>query len=364
MNKKRLLVISNMYPGNTSSTFGIFVKVQVDALIKSGLQVDVLAIVNPSSKKIDIITKYLFWVLKAFLFLLQGYKYHTVHVHYVFPSGIIGILFKKLCRCKLVVTAHGGDINKMAKKNERIKKWTKYILNSADHVIAVGKGLYDEIHGHYNVDINKLSLLSMGVNREIFRPSNEKLELRKRFNLPKNNKVILFVGNLIPDKGIMELVEAFSEIKKQFPGASLHLIGPSKSQTFLDKVYSKIKDKEIEDVHFQGSMSQKEIANWMNVADVFVLPSHKEGFGLVALEAMACETPVVGTETGGLSYLLSDGCGILVRPGDTNALSEGIFEVISNAELRGKLIKMGTVRAKEHDQIKIIQRILEIYKAN
>jgi glycosyltransferase involved in cell wall biosynthesis len=359
LRKNRVLIISNMYPSENSPTFGIFVKNQEVALVKEGVQADVLAITNASTKKQDVIRKYLSWIIRGIFLLFKGYRYHTVHAHYVFPSGLIGLFFKLLWRSKLVVTAHGGDIDKMAKKSPLIQKVTRLILQRADFVIAVGQRLYQEIQDHYRVEPKKLLLLSMGVNRTIFRKIAENETMKSKINT--NSPVILFVGNITRDKGLIHLIKAFSLVKKQLAHAELHIIGSTKNKPFVEELTSFIKKDSIEGITFHEPKPQHEIAEWMNAADVFVLPSFIEGFGLVALEAMACGTPVVASNVGGLAYLLNNGSGILVPPSDSKALSEGISQVLTNKATRDALIQNGLKRAEEHDQQNIINKLKEIY---
>ncbi|NYE03624.1 glycosyltransferase involved in cell wall biosynthesis [Bacillus niacini] len=364
MKEKRVLVISNMYPSENSPTFGIFVKNQVEALMKEGIQVDVLAITNTSTKKQAVISKYLIWFLKGLLFLFKGYQYQTVHAHYVFPSGLIGLIYKFVWKSKLVVTAHGGDLDKMAKKNQLIQRITTMILHKADSVIAVGQRLYQEIQDNYQVEPKKLLLLSMGVNRTLFRNIAVKETMKTKLELNKNNPVILFVGNITRDKGLIELIQAFSNVKKQIFQAELHIIGSAKNKPFVEELTTIIKKDSLEGIIFHEPKPQYEVAEWMNAADVFVLPSYIEGFGLVALEAMACGTPVVASNVGGLSYLLNNSSGVLVPPADSSALSEGINRVLTNKAVREVLIQNGYKRAEEHDQIAIINKLKEIYRMN
>jgi glycosyltransferase involved in cell wall biosynthesis len=364
LRKNRVLIISNMYPSENSPTFGIFVKNQVDALVKEGVQVDVLAITNASTKKQDVIRKYLSWLIRGIFLLFKGYQYHTIHAHYVFPSGLIGLFFKLVWRSKLVVTAHGGDIDKMAKKSTLIQKVTTFILKRSNFVIAVGQRLYQEIQDHYQVESKKLLLLSMGVNRNIFRKIAEKEIMKSKLKINKYIPVILFVGNITRNKGLIELIKAFSKVKKQIAQAELHIIGSAKNKPFVEELTSIIKEDSIEGIIFHEPKPQREIAEWMNAADVFVLPSYIEGFGLVALEAMACGTPVVASNVGGLAYLLNNCSGILIPPSNSKALSEGISQVLTNKATRDTLIRNGLVRAEEHDQQTIINKLKEIYRSN
>jgi glycosyltransferase involved in cell wall biosynthesis len=361
MSAKKILVLSNMYPTEKAKSFGIFVKNQVEALRERGLHVDVIAVTNPSMQKIDVITKYFFWLLKTvFHLIIKGRNYDVVHAHYVFPTGMLGLLYKKLWKTRLIVTAHGGDIDRMANKSERIRRWTKLILQEADHVIAVGQKLYQNIHEHFEIPKEKISIINMGVNRKIFHPMEKPLA-RQKCGISDETIPILYVGNMIRQKGLLELVEAFHMLKKERPNVSLYLIGAKKDSAFYNELLKYIDEKNVQDVFIYDAMSQSEIAAWMAAAEVFVLPSHLEGFGLVALEAMSCHTPVVGSDVGGLSYLLADGAGILVEPRNPQSLYEGLKKVINDSHLGKQLIEKGEIRARENDQQHLIEKVMQVY---
>src|SRR5699024_5579626 len=139
---QRILIVSNMYPGKRSQTYGNFVRNQVEQLREKGLIVDVAAITDPRKGKFHTIKKYSLWFLKIFFILIfKGRKYDLVHAHYIFPSGWLALLFKRLFNTKVFVTSHGGDIDQMPKKGQYIYRQTKNILRKADHVIAVGEQL-------------------------------------------------------------------------------------------------------------------------------------------------------------------------------------------------------------------------------
>ncbi len=360
--RKRILVLSNMYPGPKQATFGIFVKNQVEALRNRGMDVDVVAVDDPSMERKHVLMKYSNWAWKTFsAFVRKGRKYDVVHAHYVFPTGMLALLFKKVLGTRLVVTAHGGDIERMAKKNERIRKWTKRILQEADEVIAVGHELQQTIIHDFGVEEKRVSILNMGVNRSVFKPY-PKEEVRQSLGIPNGVRPILFIGNLIPEKGVEELLAAFKELKMQDDQLQLYLIGNPKKQLYKEKLEALVRDQEIKGVFFKEALPQQEIAKWMSAADLFVLPSYLEGFGLVALEAMACGTPVVGTKVGGLRYLLTDGHGVLVEPKQMESLRDGMEQVLSHKESANLLVERGFARAEEFDQERIIDRLLELYQ--
>ncbi|MBM7649335.1 glycosyltransferase involved in cell wall biosynthesis [Bacillus ectoiniformans] len=362
MNQKDILVISNMYPTDKHKSFGIFVKNQVEALSRTGLNVDVMAINDPESGKAKVLKKYLMWLFATAANLLsKGKKYDVVHAHYVFPSGALGLMYKKLWKTKLVVTAHGGDIDKMARKNARLFQWTKKILQEADEVIAVGTELEETIRTEFNVPAEKISLLNMGVDRTVFAPQDAS-QAKAKLGLPKDENVLLFTGNVIRQKGVKELIEAVGLLKSAGESAKLYIIGPAKDRAFYQELKADIAKFGLEDqVEFAGVKPQKEVALWMAVADVFVLPSHIEGFGLVALEAMSCETPVLGTSVGGLKHLLAGDSGCMVRVQNADDIKKGIQKILSDEDYRSLLINNGIHKAEENDQKYIIEKLLTLY---
>lgn len=362
LHDKKILVITNMYPTPKHQSFGVFIKNQVEALRKRGLHIDVAAITNPKSGKVNVVTKYTAWIMQTFFCLLtKGKSYDLVHAHYTFPSGYLAMLFKKLFGCRMVVTAHGGDIDKMARKSERLFQLTKKILHSADHVIAVGEELREKITSEFSVPANKVSVINMGVNREIFKPHGKEVT-RKELGISGEEKVILFVGNILEQKGLSELVDAFTALRGTNGPMTLRIIGAEKDLFFKKKLEETIAERNLQDdVQFLGVMDQREIARWMCAADCLVLPSHIEGFGLVALEAMACGTPVVGSDAGGLKYLLGDGAGVTVPVKNSRELAHSLSFVLSSKDEREVLIKNGMKKAEENDQERMLNRVVEVY---
>lgn len=362
MSKMDVLVISNMYPSSKNVSFGIFVKNQVEALRGKGLNIDVLAIDDHRMERKYVVKKYLKWLF--YFFFKVGFsrkKYDIIHAHYVFPSGLLGLWYKKLKGGKLVVTAHGGDIDKMANKSPFFNKQTEKILHNADTIIAVGEKLRDDIVAKFKVNQEKIHVINMGVNRSTFKPMEKNL-VRKKLNLGSNKFVILFVGNLIKAKGVFELVKSFEQLKQLYSDMELHLIGANKEPQFLGTMSDYIERQNISDIYFHPPMHQSDIAEWMSAADCFVLPSHMEGFGLVALEAMACHTPVVASDVGGLSYLVKNGAGLLIQPKDINSLKSAIEKIYLQFSLRDELIEAGEKVAAENDANRQVEKLIKIYR--
>src|SRR5699024_4550198 len=127
-------------------------------------------------------------------------------------------------------------------------------------------------------------------------------------------KVILYVGNLLEAKGLIELVAAFKDLKNIYPDIALYLIGEAKEPHFAQRLMTMIHQENVRGIQIHSSMNQQAIALCMNASDVLFIPSLIEGFGIVVFEAMACHSLLVGTHVGGLLYLLQDGAGLAVKP--------------------------------------------------
>lgn len=355
---RKIAVFSNMYPSEKHPTFGIFVKNQVDLLRSKGLDVEVTAIDDPSKGKVNAIRKYAFWFLKSLGYMLKNRKSISVtHAHYAFPTGYISLLGKKWLGLPYVVTVHGGDIDKMATKSERIASMTKEILQQASAVIVVGERLKRDVIEQFGVREELVHTMSMGVDTQIFKPL-PKVDMRDELNISQTEKMILFVGNLIEAKGVLDLVDAYKVVHHAYPKTSLHLIGSDKDEQFMKTFAARV---QMDDVHIShhAPLSQIEIAKWLSAADVFVLPSHHEGFGLVALEAMATGTPVVATNVGGLSYLLDNDAGILVEAKNSNSLADGIIQALNEGQTDRKPNMQCKVAQHTYDVI--AKRLQTIY---
>lgn len=356
---KKIVVLSNMYPTENHPTFGIFVKNQVKQLKDAGANIEVIAIDEPGKGKFLTLKKYFSWFMKSMIYLLKNKRNISLtHAHYAFPTGVLSLMGKKLFNIPYVVTVHGGDIDKMAEKNKRIKQMTARILVNAERVIAVGERLRNDIVNNFNVPEARVEVLSMGVDTTVFK-NYGRAEARQSLGLKNDEKILLFVGNVIQEKGVYELIEAYSQVKKTQPTSALYVLGSERDEVFTRKLSNLVEAEQLTDVYFKQPVAQKELAKWMSAADLLALPSYHEGFGLVALEAMATGTPVVGSDVGGLSYLLADGAGVLVEPKDPYSLAQGFEKVFAQEGFQANQMKQVV---QEHSAETILQSLLAIYK--
>lgn len=349
-----------MYPSKNHLSFGIFVKNQVETLKEKNISVLTGVNTVTSNGKFNVLKKYAKWSIEVLIKALKNSRTIEIsHAHYVFPTGLLSLLIKKAFGIPYIVTAHGGDIDKMAKKNKWIRKVTLVILKEAAHVIAVGEELAQTIKKDFAIPHHKVSVMSMGVNRKVFK-AGDQAKARNDLNIPLEPYIYLFVGNLIKEKGVSELINAFQKLNE--PNSLLYIIGSKKSSQFVDQLYTEVEPDFKNKIHFIDPIPQNELVKWFQASNVFVLPSYIEGFGLVALEALACKIPVIASRVGGLAYLLSDGVGHFVKPQDSEDLYLEMQRALKTPREQYYVDEAVEKVLIENDQEILTIKLIELYK--
>jgi glycosyltransferase involved in cell wall biosynthesis len=213
-------------------------------------------------------------------------------------------------------------------------------IRAADRLIAVSPHVAEEAI-RLGADRSAVRVIPSGVDVDHFRPI-ERATARAALGLPAEEAIVLFVGTLEPRKQVDRLLLALPHVRKSVPSVSVVVIGTGQvagtgDQTAL--LQRIVRENELNDaVRFVGRVSDAELVRWYSAADVFALPSSSEGQGIAALEAMACELPVVGSAVGGLLETIDDGrTGALVPPGDVAALADRLIALLRDACLRERL---------------------------
>lgn len=293
----KILIFTNMYPTKEKPQFGIYVYNQVKILEEMGCRCKVISLKTRGNKYF----RYLSFFLRALYYaLLKGEEYSVVHAHYAFPPGLFALLHKKRFHSKMIVTAHGSDINKMPDKSSKIAFVMKKILEYADSIVCVSDSLKENIIKRFGVDDKKIKIINMGIDTKTFYKIDH---AKKELNLPYHKKIILFVGNFYKMKGVLDLVDAFQ--KMSYKNAILILVGDSTVEEETRRIL-KEKAKDDKRIMLIDPQPQKIIAKYMSAADVFVLPSYSEGYSLVTYEAMATESLVVVNDLDVFKYLKED----------------------------------------------------------
>ncbi len=284
----------------------------------------------------------------------ENISYSTVSCHY-FLSGIIGVDIKKRFRIPLVMTFHtlGLMKNLVARSdgeresNERIE--TELMLaRESDQIIATSETDAQYIQYLYDGNPEKIDVLTPGVNLDLFKPS-DKIEAKKSINAEADTKMILFVGRIEPLKGIDVLLYALKILRGTHPELQIcvWIVGGDVSHDAEEwppelKKLSEI--RELLDIHtsvkFVGRKDPKELPTYYNAADVMVMPSHYESFGITAVEAMACGVPVITTDVTGVSRLIDKKHSMLITSANNPIrLAQRISSLLCDTEEYKKVSK-------------------------
>ncbi|MVP00009.1 N-acetyl-alpha-D-glucosaminyl L-malate synthase BshA [Paenibacillus lutrae] len=250
-----------------------------------------------------------------------------LHVHYAIPHAVCALLAKQMVgsQLKVVTTLHGTDITVLA-QDHSISDLIRYAINESDAVTAVSNDLIEETRETLDIS-REIDLTYNFVDKRVYYPRSVET-LRKEF-ARDDEKILLHISNFRPVKRVLDVVDVFERVSKDVPSRLLFVgEGPE-----LSKVISHVKELGLSDrVTFCGK--QDDVAQLISLGDVMLLPSEKESFGLVALEAMACGVPTVGSQAGGIPELITHGeTGFLTEIGDTERMAEHVRELLTNDQL-------------------------------
>ncbi len=269
----------------------------------------------------------------------------VLHMHYAIPHATAAYLAREMLRAKkylpFVTTLHGTDITLVGARRSFLPI-TRFSIAQSDAVTAISEYLAAETNKIFG--LSNVEVIPNFINAEDYRRRDHP-ELRARL-APEGEKIILHVSNFRPVKRIADCVHALAEIRRRRSDLPVRLImcgdGPERERTEGLAVYYGLSDR----VHFAGQVPN--IADYLSVADLILVPSEMESFGLAALEAMACEVPVIATNVGGLPEVVIDGVnGYLVELGDTQSMAERSVELLLDEEKRLKMGSCGRAWAVE-----------------
>jgi glycosyltransferase involved in cell wall biosynthesis len=218
----------------------------------------------------------------------------------------------------------GSDINHLARQPQ-IRPHLIHALERCDSIVAVSWALRDKVL-ELGIDPTRVVVRHNAVNGDLFCP-RDRLIIRNQLGLPTNRRILLYVGNLVPEKGVDVLLEAMSHVHRRHPDVELRIVGRGSSETELRRRAAEL--GLTRSVHFEGSKAHDNIALWMGAADVFCLPSRREGCPNVVLEALASGRPVVASRVGGVPELLNDRNGIMARAGEPEDLADCLCRALA-----------------------------------
>ncbi len=240
-------------------------------------------------------------------------------------------------------------------------RWsTCYNARSAAHIIADSRATQRDLLQHCQAAPQRVSVVYPGCDSDVHRHSAaEAAAILERYRIP--SPYVIFVGTLQPRKNIGGLLDAFAQVATGSSAAHLAIVG--KQGWLYERLYAQVRRLGLEGrVHFTGYVPQEDLDVLLQGAQVFVLPSLYEGFGLPVLEAMASGTPVICSNVSSLPEVAGDAA-ILVDPQDTAQLAQALERVLDDAGLRSDLAQRGLRQAKRFAWEECARQTLEILEA-
>lgn len=278
-----------------------------------------------------------------------------LHVHYAVPHATAAFLAKEMMQgerdLRVVTTLHGTDITLVGQESSFFTV-TKFSIEHSDAVTAVSQFLCDETLRAFGCDGCGIEVIPNFINPVEYFPSDD---ASCRASLaPGGTKVLIHISNFRELKRVPDVVRVFAQVRREVP-AALVLVGDGPERPAVEAEVERL--GEGAHVRFLGKVNA--VADLLRAADLFLLPSKSESFGLSALEAMACGVPVLATRVGGLPELITDGGGgVLVPVGDVEAMTREAL-----ALLEPKRWKAVRAAAIERAQVFASERVVPLYEA-
>lgn len=266
----------------------------------------------------------------------------------------------------LVLTAHGTDLMGFDNWPE-LRDYAKRAMDACKAVISISKDNCVLLEERFPESKDKVVMMRNGYDPAVF--YQEALDRREILGLYgvaeeefKDKKIVIYAGKLTQMKAVDVLLQAVRLYEERLPETLTLIVGDGEEREELERL---AEDLHLQSVRFFGNVDQQSLRRLYNVSDISVVPSRREAFGLVALEAMACGIPVVATNSGGLPDFVNDEVGVLVKPEDPQDLADGILTALARAdgpsfpEWRGKIANY--VRT-QYAQDTIIHELEELYQ--
>lgn len=259
--------------------------------------------------------------------VIEYEKLDLMHVHYAIPHATSAYLAKQILKknnadIKIITTLHGTDITLVGLEPSFLPL-VKFSIEESDGVTAVSRFLKEKTLTNYHIN-KDIEVIHNFIDNEEFKPKQD-CQYRKRF-APNGEKVLIHTSNFRPVKRVPDTIKILEIVKKQIP-AKLILVGDGPDRSETERLARELGLHE--DVYFLGK--QDSISEILNAADIFLMPSQSESFGLSALEAMACGLPVVSSSIGGLPELiLHNETGYIAEFADAERMAKYTIDLLKN----------------------------------
>jgi len=285
--------------------------------------------------------------------LLKKIQPHIIHAQSI-PMGLPCLICKKLLKIPFVVMGQGSDVYGYWPYKSLI---SRLVLKNADAVIALTEDMKKQM---LKMHSREIFIIPNGVEIETFSAITRE-EARRTLGIDTHEKILLYVGRLYPVKGVRYLVKAMDIIRNYYKdNVKLIIVGDGEQRNYLLQLTRKLNLENY--IIFVGKVPHRKIPIYLKAADVFVLPSLREGFGMVILEAMAAGLPVVATRVGVVPEIIKDyENGFVVEPMSSHQIAEKMLLLLKDEKLREKMSKNNIEKAKEFSWEKVTQTLERLY---
>ncbi|MCU9810320.1 glycosyltransferase [Paraclostridium sp. AKS81] len=370
----KILVLSHMYPNNINKSYGIFVHEQVKELKKLGHEVKVISPVpyappvirkfKEKWKKYSLVNRYekiegidvyyprmitiprnimieksgsvYFYSIKKLVEeIKKSFEFDLIHAHVALPDGYAANVIGKKYNKPVILTIHGKDIYGTVNLNEKAQNSVKAALNKCDRLVVVSDKLKELTSKYTNKNIN---VIENGVDLKKVDGIKDIEILNKKYD----GKIkVLSVGYLIERKGHRYVIEALKNLVDQYNNIIYLIVGEGEKYQELKELSKKYNLEG--HIDFIGALTHDDVMRYMNICDVFILPSWNEAFGVVYAEAMASYKPVIGCKNEGIDGIIKDKKnGVLVESKSSKEIYNALKYLIENPyerEIIGKLAR-------------------------
>lgn len=281
-----------------------------------------------------------------------------LHVHYAIPHAAAAYMAKQILakegkKIPVITTLHGTDIT-LVGRDKTYSPVVTFSMEESDVLTAVSENLKEETYKNFNID-KSIEVIYNFVDVKRF--NKKPVDAFKKLIAPNNEKIIVHASNFRKVKRVMDVLEIYLLLNKKIP-SKLLLIGDGPERPEIE-AFARGCDSMAE-IKFLGKQEQME--DILPIADLFLLPSEYESFGLAALEAMAAEVPVISTNAGGLPEINIDGyCGYMSEVGDVKDMSEKAIRILSDEKIHRQFKKNALAQARKFDISNIVPQYEALY---
>ena len=287
-------------------------------------------------------------------------KLDILHVHYAIPHASAAymaknILAKEGINIPYITTLHGTDIT-LVGKDSSFEPVITFAINESDAVTAVSESLKQDTLKHFDIK-REIEVIPNFICLDEYKHNGSIESIKKSF-APNNEKILIHISNFRKVKRTEDVIKVFDIVRKQIP-AKLLMVGDGPERHRLEELCRELDTCHL--VKFLGKV--KDTERVLSAADLFILPSQSESFGLAALEAMAAKTPVISTNTGGIPEVNKNGIsGFLSDVGDVNDMANNALKILSDSNILEEFKNNAYEQAKTFDIHTVLPQYEKLYK--